>query len=429
MSEGGLWAVCKIAPFAHCGHAQKIILFKLKTGGANEKQIENLYYLNFKPMKKLNFLRKIIICLFLLSTIYRTYGQNVVLSKNARISVLTCGTGNESYSLFGHTAIRVEDVVNNLDIVYNYGAFDFDTPNFVLKFTKGDLNYFITNNRYVDFINQYNYEKREVLEQELNISLALKQELFDNLERSLLSDERLYQYKFIDNNCTSKVVDVINNTLKSEVISKKTDTDKTYRSILFPYFDNHFYEQLGTSIVFGTKVDQMGTKIFLPYELLESLKRIQYQNQPLNNTPKIIMAFEKEIPSSWWNNCYTYLFFLGLVLLLNKKSVNFIYLLTMGLLGGLFVFLGFYSFHLELGYNYNILLFNPLLFLLLYFWSTKNSKWTYKLAVFNILLLILYFFLIVTKAHLLIVLPLVVTNLVILIRLAIKHKKRIPIII
>jgi hypothetical protein len=428
MSEGGLWAVCKIAPFAHCGHAQKIILFKLKTGGANEKQIENLYYLNFKPMK-LHLLKKIIVCLFLLSTIYNTNGQNVVLSKNARISVLTCGTGNESYSLFGHTAIRVEDVVNNLDIVYNYGAFDFGTPNFVLKFTKGDLNYFITNNRYVDFINQYNYEKREVLEQELNISLALKQELFDNLERSLLSDERLYQYKFIDNNCTSKVVDVINNTLKSEVISKKTDTDQTYRSILFPYFDNHFYEQLGTSIVFGTKVDQMGSKIFLPYELLESLKRIQYQKQPLSNAPKTIMTFEKEIPSSWWNNCYTYLFFLGLVLLLNKKSVNFIYLLTMGLLGGLFVFLGFYSFHLELGYNYNILLFNPLLFLLLYFWSTKNSKWTYKLAVFNILLLILYFFLIVTKAHLLIVLPLVVSNLVILIRLAIKHKKRIPIII
>ncbi|CAN1574794.1 Domain of unknown function DUF4105 [Flavobacteriaceae bacterium] len=428
MSEGGLWAVCKIAPFAPCGHAQKIILFKLKTGGANEKQIENLYYLNFKPMK-LNLLRKIIVCLFLLSTIYNTNGQNVVLSKNARISVLTCGTGNESYSLFGHTAIRVEDVANNLDIVYNYGAFDFGTPNFVLKFTKGDLNYFIANDRYVDFINQYNYEKREVIEQELNISVAHKQALFDTLEQSLLSDERLYQYKFIDNNCTSKVVDVINNTLKSEVISKKTDTDKTYRTILFPYFDNHFYEQLGTSIVFGTKVDQMGTKIFLPYELLESLKRIQYQNQPLSNAPKTIMTFEKEIPSSWWNNCYTYLLFLGIVVFVNKKSVDYIYLLTTALLGLLFVFLGFYSLHHELEYNYNILLFNPLLLLLLYFWSTKNSKWTYKLAVLNIVMLFLYLIVVITKAHLLIVLPLVFTNLVVLIRLAIKHKKRIPIII
>ena len=373
--------------------------------------------------------KKLFISILLLSSIFNSFGQGVVLSKNTRISVLTCGTGNESYSLFGHTAIRVSDIENNLDIVYNYGAFDFDTPNFVLQFTKGDLNYYITNNRYVDFINEYNYEKREVLEQELNIPLELKQALFDNLERSLLSDERLYQYKFIDNNCTSKVVDVINKTLKSKVISKKTDTDKTYRSILFPYFDNHFYEQLGTSIVFGTKVDQMGTKIFLPYELFESLKRIQYQNQSLSNAPKTIMAFEKEIPSSWWNNCYTYLLFLGLVIFVNKKSVDYIYLLTISLLGLLFVFLGFYSSHQELGYNYNILLFNPLLLIVLYFCSTKNSKWTYKLAVFNILMLFLYLFVIITKAHLLIVLPLVVTNLVVLIRLASKHKKRIPIII
>lgn len=373
--------------------------------------------------------KKLFICILLLSSIFNSFGQGVILSKNARISVLTCGTGNESYSLFGHTAIRVSDIENNMDIVYNYGAFDFDTPNFVLQFTKGDLNYYITNNRYVDFINQYNYEKREVLEQELNIPLELKQELFDNLEQSLLSDERLYQYKFIDNNCTSKVVDVINKTLKSKVISKKTDTDKTYRSILFPYFDNHFYEQLGTSIVFGTKVDQMGTKIFLPYELFESLKHIQYQNQSLSNAPKTIMAFEKEIPSSWWNNCYTYLLFLALVIFVNKKSLDYIYLLTISLLGLLFVFLGFYSSHQELGYNYNILLFNPLLLIALYFWSTKNSKWTYKLAVFNILMLFLYLFVMITKAHLLIVLPLVVTNLVVLIRLAIKHKKRIPIII
>src|SRR6478752_9018225 len=230
---------------------------------------------------KTPLLKKTLLYILLLGFIYNSYSQDVVLTKNAHVSVLTCGTGNESYSLFGHTAIRVSDIDNNLDVVYNYGAFDFDTPNFVLQFTKGDLNYFIVNNRYEDFINQYNYEKRDVYEQELNIPLALKQKLFDNLYQSLLSDERLYQYKFIDNNCTSKVVDVINKTLGSKVIIKKIDTDQTYRSILFPYFDNHFYEKLGSSIVFGTKVDQMGTKIFLPYELQKSLNLIQYQGHPL----------------------------------------------------------------------------------------------------------------------------------------------------
>jgi hypothetical protein len=378
---------------------------------------------------KAPFLKNTLLFLFFLSSIYNSFGQDVVLSKNAHISVITCGTGNESYSLFGHTAIRVSDTDNNLDVVYNYGAFDFDTPNFVMQFVKGDLNYFIVNNRYVDFINQYNYEKRDVYEQELNISLALKQKLLDNLVQSMLSDERLYQYKFIDNNCTSKVVDVINKTLKAKVITKKSDTNLTYRTILFPYFDNHFYEKLGTSILFGTKVDQMGTKIFLPFELQKSLTLIQYQNHPLCKENKTLIAFEEEIPTSWWNNGYTYLLLLGFVILINKKGVDFVYLLLIALLGLLFSFLGFYSSHQELGCNYNILLLNPVLLIALYFWSTKNSKWTYKLAVFNILLLFLYLFVIITKAHLLIVLPLVVTNLVVLTRLAIKHKKRIPIII
>jgi hypothetical protein len=378
---------------------------------------------------KATLLKKIFVCVFLLSSIYNSFSQNVVLTKNAHISVLTCGTGNESYSLFGHTAIRVSDIDNNLDVVYNYGAFDFDTPNFVMQFTKGDLNYFIANNRYIDFINQYNYEKRDVYEQELNIPLVLKQKLFDNLAQSLLSDERLYQYKFIDNNCTSKVVDVINKALNAEVITKKTDTDLTYRAILFPYFDNHFYEKLGTSIVFGAKVDQMGTKIFLPFELQKSLKLIQYQNQPLCKENKTLITFEKEVPTSWWNNIYTYLLLLVFVILINKKSIDYIYLTIIALLGLLFVFLGFYSSHQELGYNYNILLFNPILLMVLYFWSTKNSKWTYKIAVFNVLMMIFYFFLIITKVHLLIVLPILITNLFVLTRLAIKNKKPIPIII
>jgi hypothetical protein len=378
---------------------------------------------------KAALLKKIFICILLVSSIYNSFGQDVVLSKNARISVLTCGTGNESYSLFGHTVIRVSDMDNNLDVIYNYGVFDFDTPNFVMQFTKGDLNYYIANNRYVDFINQYTYEKRDVYEQELNIPLTLKQELFDNLAQSLLSEERLYQYKFIDNNCTSKVVDIINKTLKAKVIIKKVDTDLTYRTILFPYFDNHFYEKLGTSIIFGRKVDQMGTKIFLPFELQKNLKLIQYQDQPLCGENKAILVFEKEIPTSWWNNCYTYLLLLGFVILINKKAINFIYLLIIAVLGLLFTFLGFYSSHQELGYNYNILLFNPALLILFYFWRTKNTKWTYKLAGFNILMMVLYFFLMLNKVHLLLITPILITNLVVLTRIAIRNKKRIPIII
>lgn len=373
--------------------------------------------------------KKIALLLFLFITLHLSFGQNIQLSKNTHVSVITCGTGNESYSLFGHTAIRVQDTASAVDVVYNYGAFDFNTPNFVMKFIKGDLQYFAVAHSYPDFINQYQYEKRSVYEQELNIPLDLKQKLFDNLNTSLASGESHYTYKFIDKNCTSMVVDIINKTLDTVAIVKNTDTDITYRTILYPYFDGHFYEKLGTSIIFGKKVDQLGTKIFLPFELQKSLKKVSFQNQPLAQENKTIIEFINEAPFSWWNNPYTYFILLSFIVFINKKSIDLFYLSIIGILGIFFAFVGLYSSHLELGYNYNMLLFNPTLLGLLYFYWTKNKKGIYNLALFNILSVVVYFFFVINKAHLVLVLPLVICSGVILVRMAIQNKKRIPIII
>ena len=373
--------------------------------------------------------KKIVLFILLLSTTSYSFGQSIELSKNTQVSVITCGTGNESYSLFGHTAIRVRDTINGIDVVYNYGAFDFNTPNFVMKFIKGDLQYFAVAHSYPDFINQYQYERRSVYEQELNMPFPLKQKLFDNLNTSLASGESHYTYKFIDKNCTSMVVDIINKTLDTIAIVKNTDTDITYRTILYPYFDNHFYEKLGTSIIFGKKVDGLGKQLFLPFELQKSLKNISFQNQPLAQENKTILEFENEAPGSWWNNSYTYILFLGFIVLINKKSIDLFYLILIAIIGLFFSFVGFYSSHLELGYNYNILLFNPTLLGLLYFYWTKNKKRIYNLALFNILSLGIYFFVVINKVHLLLVLPLIITNAIVLVRLAIQNKKRIPIII
>ena len=141
--------------------------------------------------------KKISFFILLMATV-SSYGQQLLLSNSARVSVLTCDVGNESYSLFGHTAIRITDLENQLDVVYNYGAFDFATPNFVAKFTKGDLNYFVVAHSFTEFINQYQYEKRSVYEQEIQLSGVYKQNLFENLNKILQSDERFYTYKFID---------------------------------------------------------------------------------------------------------------------------------------------------------------------------------------------------------------------------------------
>lgn len=372
--------------------------------------------------------KKLLFILLLLNSFANCFSQNIVLSEKACISIITCDTGNESYSLFGHTAIRIKDEINNFDAVYNYGAFDFATPNFVAKFVKGDLQYFAVANTFSDFMSQYTYEKRSVYEQELNIPLSYKQKIYDNLTHSLASSDSYYTYKFIDKNCTSMVVEILNKNLGSNVIVKKVDTEKTYRSILFPYFDGSFFEKLGTSIIFGNKVDEKGDRIFLPFELQKSLKLISFRNNLLSKDSVVLLNFKKETKSSIWNNFYIFSILLGFIILVNKKGIDIFYFSIMGVLGVFFVFVGFYSFHKELTYNYNILLFNPVLLVLVYSILRKNAKWIVNLSILNIGFLMLYLILLINKIHLLIVTPLIITSVILLIKTISRNWKRIIII-
>ena len=57
---------------------------------------------------------------------------------HTEVSVITCSPGDEVYSLYGHTAIRLRDEARGLDIAVNYGVFDFNTDHFAWKFVLGE---------------------------------------------------------------------------------------------------------------------------------------------------------------------------------------------------------------------------------------------------------------------------------------------------
>jgi hypothetical protein len=367
-------------------------------------------------MKGLSF-RATVLILFLASFFQSGFAQDLPLSEYAKVSVITCGLGNETYSYFGHTAVRVKDSINRIDNVFNFGAFNFDTPNFVMKFAKGDLQYFAIAHNYRTFIKVYVAEKRSVFEQELLINLEQKQKIFDALNATLLLENRYYTYKFIDKNCTSMVVELINKSLNEEVIKKQSDKDKSYRTILFPYFDGHFYEKLVTSILFGTKVDQDGTKIFLPFELKDSLEKTTYKNHPLAKESETLITYEHITPFSPWNNLLTYIAALLFVVVINKKFIDALFLFVLSSMGIFLFWIGLYSFHYELAMNYNILLFSPLLLLLLVFLKANYTKGGSVLAGLHLLLLGVYTVYIINKPHILIVLPMIITSGIILYRI------------
>ena len=363
------------------------------------------------------FLKKIttFFLLFMLLKSGLSFGQ-IPLSKGVKVSVLTCGKGNELYSVYGHTALRIKDSDNSLDVIYNYGMFDFRTENFYLKFIKGDLKYFVSAYNYNEFYYEYTSENRSIYEQELNLSQAQKQQLFDNLNATMFSEKKYYTYKFIDRNCTSKVMDEINEAVGQKCIIKTINLDKTYREVLFSYQESHFFENLGINIIFGKKVDQLCEKLFLPIELLESLKTAKLNNQKLSGEPKLILKENKSAsPISFWNNFYTFCAIFVLIVISRKK---WIYLSVLGVFGlfGLFLSLvGFYSYHEEVSYNYNTLLLNPTFLLLLYFYWRKNYKWVNYICFINLVILGVYTIIMISKPNLMMFLPMILTSGILLV--------------
>lgn len=343
-----------------------------------------------------------------------SFSQNHQLSQNTTISILTCGRGSELYSTFGHTALRIKDEVNQLDVVYNYGMFDFRDENFYLKFVKGDLQYFMNATSFEDFILEYQMDEREVLEQKISLTIKQKQELFNRLNENLFSSEKFYTYKFIDRNCTTKVADKLSDRYKKFTFEKVDDKTISYRQLLYPYFDNYFWYKLGINIVFGLKTDASAEKLFLPIELLHSIEKAEIDGKSIILSQKKIVEGKTIVPKfSFFNSIYVIILSLFIILLLNSKALFKTFLFFSGVLGLLLCLLGLYSQHEELLWNYNALLFNPL-FIIIPFIKESLLK---KISVTSLIMLLIYCVFMLNKPHLVIMLPFIISNLYILIKL------------
>ena len=363
--------------------------------------------------------KKILFILLLFSSI--SFSQNPKLSPSTEVSIFTCGRGDQLYSTFGHTALRIKDTENQLDVVYNYGTFDFRTENFYLKFVKGDLQYFMTATSVDDFIMEYQMDEREIIEQKLNLPLEKKQQLFEQLNANLFSTEKYYTYKFIDKNCTTMVADKINGVFDKKMIEKVDDKSITYRELLYPYFDDYFWYKLGINIIFGAKTDAKAEKLFLPVELLNSLDQAKVDGKSLVSEKKVVVkGSKKSVSFSFFNSIYVVIAVLLFIVLINKRFLFLSYLFVCGILGIFLCLVGLYSQHQEVLWNYNTLLFSPLFVLLPFI----KGRFFNKIVLLNLFLLLIYIVVIITKPYLVLMIPFIVTNLYILLKLKKKSQEK-----
>ncbi len=308
--------------------------------------------------------------------------QRLPLSDAAKASVLTCGSGSEFYTSFGHSAIRITDTVTGIDLVYNYGTFDFSTPHFYWKFMRGQLDYRLSRSTYDEFVDEYTWARRSVREQPLTFESGQVQNLFVLLETNYLPQYRYYRYDFLRDNCATRVRDVVYSAWAADTVLQRVAEPRSYRQLLASCLrDSMEWWRLGVDLLLGLPADHRCTapeRMFLPAEMEAELaqcttsdeRAVPYIVGPSNplltlGRPPLRASFPPVV-------AFAILFAVVALLSMDKagrkvalqKTIDRVLFVFAGVLGLFLCFMWFGTDHYCTAWNLNILWLSPLLILI-----------------------------------------------------------------
>jgi hypothetical protein len=335
------------------------------------------------------------------------FSQYKQLSPSAEISVLTIGQGNSLNDAFGHNVFRVKDKTYGIDLVYGYGEYDYDAPNFYLNFAQGKLNYLISSDSYQRFYRRYVNENRTIREQVLNLTLAEKQNIFDYLQYNLKPENRRYLYDFFYDNCATKMRDIVEET-STRKITFNTPANfkpKTFRELIGENVDANSWESLGMDIAIGSVTDKQAT----PYEHMFLPKYIFdfFESATINSTEKLVKKTNTLYQKKNISNSKNFLLsplgifgILGVIIIFityfdfkkqkRNKWLDLVLFVFTGFIGVGLLLLWFATDHSSTAQNYNLLWAFPLnIFVIAQLFKNKVKSWFVKYLKFLIIMLCL----------------------------------------
>ena len=263
-------------------------------------------------------------------------------SSHLRISLLTCSPGDELYSTFGHTAIRIVDSSSTNDIVINYGTFDFDDPSFYMKFIRGKLMYYLSAEDFQIFKQDYQLTNRGITEQLLNLSATEKIALTKALYQNIKVENRYYKYDFFFDNCTIRPRDLLKKYKANfppfkQVIPKGTK----FRQAIHQYLDqrNKHWSKLGIDILLGAPTDAVMTNtqsLFLPDNLMKAID----SSSVVVSTQALYPFNETANKAGFFTPLMSFFLLLVLIITLTRNGNAFVASVLLGFDGLLFFLTG-----------------------------------------------------------------------------------------
>lgn len=294
-------------------------------------------------------------------------------SCNIKISLLTCSPGTELYSIFGHTAIRVK-ANSRFDIIYNYGTFDFDDPAFYKNFVKGKLNYYVSAETFEMFMREYEYEKRGVIEQDLNMTCTERENLFNALRENSKEENKYYQYQYLFDNCSTRPRDIIARGFSDSVSFMRIvpDPAPTYRDMIHEYLDRgkQYWSGFGIDLLLASRIDKPVTNLkamFLPDYLMKGFDSATVNGQKTISAKRVLITNADALNGG--DPWFTPLLFTSILLVTGvfltfiksawaQSMVNIFdiaYFLILGLMGCFMLFMWFGTDHELCRDNFNLL--------------------------------------------------------------------------
>ena len=354
----------------------------------------------------------VLLCAFQLSA--QAQGTLALKDMDAvRISLLTCQPHEEVYSIYGHTAIRYQDLARGTDLAVNYGMFSFHKPYFVLRFVFGLTDYEMGIEPFEAFCAQYASYGSGVYEQMLNLTPEEKLTIAKAIDTNYEPQNRVYRYNYFYDNCTTRARDMITNHLQARVdyTPEKSHDTTSYRQIVRQCANNTPWIRFGNDILLGIKADLLidrAQRQFLPANLMNDFESATLNNgsgskrKLIASSGWVVQPGVQTSSSSFPLSPTAFMLILAAIILgttaieskLNRRFRWFdaFWLLLCGLIG-IILFVMIFSQHPTVSINLQILFFCPYTLLYIYR-AVKKSKETQFLRGIKIWCILIALFLI-----------------------------------
>lgn len=282
------------------------------------------------------------------------------LSSAATVRLITIGPGEAFWSVYGHTALAIDDQV------YGFGYFDFIDGSLITSFIANDMQYKMGISTFADELYYAQQDNRRFSVQVLDLSPLAVSRLQQDLARHYLPVNRSYQYDYFVNNCSTKIRDYINDATDGLLYQRAQNiSDQSYADLTMPAYHQSAMH-LGLALGYGSesyhKVSDWQSMAF-PLALEQFMA--QHMSDIIVAESTLYAPAQDSYP--WLKNNAVYLALIALLLLaaipVLRKVIICAWFCLFSVIGIVLIIMWLFSAHPIAANNFNILLANPLLFL------------------------------------------------------------------